>query len=132
VPPPSNDDALGRLRCPRAFVFAVALLVADIALQVLGCNRRQVQEAAQGTAEATSALAPRVLLSARLARPTSDRIVAIRDLHGDRDHARRALRLAGAPMRTAGGSAGGSSSSKRETNWIAATTIAQSSISSKI
>jgi hypothetical protein len=35
-------------------------------------------------------------LSARLTRAAADRIVAIGDLHGDLDHARRVLRLAGA------------------------------------
>jgi hypothetical protein len=81
---------------PPSLVSFVALALAEIALRVLtGCNRTQVQEL-HATAEAPRVAAAPVLLSGRLARPVSDRIVAIGDLHGDMDHARRALRLAGA------------------------------------
>jgi hypothetical protein len=50
--------------------------------------------AATSPAPATSTAA--VTLSPKLSRPAPERLVAIGDLHGDLDHARRALRLAGA------------------------------------
>jgi hypothetical protein len=70
------------------------VLLACIALDLSACGRSTVQEPELHEAPAT---APNhVALSPRLSRPAADRVVAIGDLHGDLDHARRALRLAGA------------------------------------
>jgi hypothetical protein len=77
-------------------VLASALL-ACVAVHLAACARTKVQEVesqptptpSQGAAEVTA-------LSPRLSRPAPERLVALGDLHGDLDHARRALRLAGA------------------------------------
>jgi hypothetical protein len=63
-----------------------------------GCDRARVQEPEVSAAlPATIASAPTaVRLSNRLSRPAAARLVAVGDLHGDLDHTRRALRLAGA------------------------------------
>jgi len=79
----------------RAVVSALSGLVA---LHLAACGRSKVQEVESRPAEAppqpvAADVAP---LSARISRPMPERIVAIGDLHGDLDHARRALRLAGA------------------------------------
>jgi hypothetical protein len=73
-------------------------ITACIVLGFAGCNRSEAREPTQRLAPAppppdTPVASP---LSARLSRPTPDRLVAIGDLHGDLDHTRRALRLAGA------------------------------------
>jgi hypothetical protein len=69
------------------------------ALLVAACGRARVDEVqsrplAQPPAQPSAAEAHP--LSARLSRAAPERLVAIGDLHGDLDHARRALRLAGA------------------------------------
>jgi hypothetical protein len=80
------------------------LRIAAIALAILGqlaCNERRAEESrvesdatrASPAHEPTPATPP---LSPRLSRPAAAHVVAIGDLHGDLDHARRALRLAGA------------------------------------
>jgi hypothetical protein len=73
-------------------------LVAFVAVHLVSCTRTKVEEVENEPAPAPSQpgkveAAP---LSSRLSRPTPERLVAIGDLHGDLDHARRALRLAGA------------------------------------
>jgi hypothetical protein len=76
------------------------MLVAS--LLALGCSRAPAQEpettstVASTEPSAAAALPEIVHLSERLSRPAAARIVAIGDLHGDLEHARRALRLAGA------------------------------------
>lgn len=72
----------------RAFALALGVLVA--------CDRGKVEEPAAVPAAAPTASSSPVALSTKLARPAPERLVAIGDLHGDLDHARRALRLAGA------------------------------------
>lgn len=63
----------------------------------LACDQARVQEPeARRTVTASAAALPVVGLSDRLSRPEPPRLVAIGDLHGDLDHTRRALRLAGA------------------------------------
>jgi Calcineurin-like phosphoesterase len=69
------------------FVLGVACLAA--------CERK-VQEAESRAESAQSTSPPVAALSPRLSRPAPARLVAIGDLHGDLDHTRRALRLAGA------------------------------------
>jgi len=86
---------------------AAAALVGIAAVAIAGCNRTKVEEverrpapprpaAASSAAAKVNAAALPAPLSARLARPAPERLVAVGDLHGDLDHARRALRLAGA------------------------------------
>ncbi len=78
---------------------AVATTVAVIAaLCTAACERTKAQEADPPPVPAPSKLEPgkEAPLSARLSRPAPARLVAIGDLHGDLDHAKRALRLAGA------------------------------------
>ncbi len=72
------------------------VLVAFFVLALSSCGRSTVEEPEphEPPPTAPSRLAP--ALSPRLSRPAPDRLVAIGDLHGDLDHARRALRLAGA------------------------------------
>jgi hypothetical protein len=78
----------------RALPFA---LLGLLALPVSACERTKVQEAETRPASVEPpAPPPAILLSARLSRPAPAMLVAIGDLHGDLDHARRALRLAGA------------------------------------
>lgn len=61
------------------------------------CDRSRVEEAKPSPPAAVPAPDdPVVALSPRLSRPAAPRIVAIGDLHGDIDSARRALQLAGA------------------------------------
>ena len=80
-----------------SYLAAVAVIAAGGTLEAFaGCNRAQVQEPEPRATEAQSALAQPHPLSSRLARAAYGRIVAIGDLHGDLDHTRRALRLAGA------------------------------------
>ncbi|HTB74884.1 MAG TPA: calcineurin, partial [Polyangiaceae bacterium] len=74
--------------------FLVCSLAGALALQATACGRAQPQEPERQVAEAASA-ANTVSLSTRLSRPAPERIVAIGDLHGDLDHTRRGLRLAG-------------------------------------
>jgi hypothetical protein len=68
---------------------------------VAACGRSNVQEPAPAstslTTPATTASAlTTATLSSRITRPPAVRVVAIGDLHGDLDAARRALRIAGA------------------------------------
>ncbi|MEO7110990.1 MAG: metallophosphoesterase [Polyangiaceae bacterium] len=72
-------------------------------LIVAACGRSTVQEPAPAstsltttTATATVSAPPTATLSSRISRSPAARVVAIGDLHGDLDAARRALRLAGA------------------------------------
>jgi hypothetical protein len=76
----------------RALHLAVAGL---IGLHLAACERK-VQEAENRAESAQPTPATVTPLSPRLSRPAPARLVAIGDLHGDVDHARRALRLAGA------------------------------------
>jgi calcineurin-like phosphoesterase family protein len=80
------------LRAPLLSVVALA------GLHLGACDRPKVQEVAsqRSAAAAQAAPAATATLSARLSRPAPARLVAIGDLHGDLDHARRAFRLAGA------------------------------------
>ena len=72
------------------------VLVACFVLNLCGCGRSTLQEPeAQGAPPTAPSRVP-PSLSPALSRPAPDRLVAIGDLHGDLDHARRALRLAGA------------------------------------
>ena len=80
----------------RALVSTLGLLVVLLA----ACGRTEVEGHAAASSQASPS-SPRANakvtpLSARLTRPAPDRLVAIGDLHGDLDHARRAFRLAGA------------------------------------
>jgi hypothetical protein len=72
------------------------VLLASLVMGLSACGRSTVQEpeAHKTPSPTPSRVAPS--LSPRLSRPAPDRVVAIGDLHGDLDHARRALRLAGA------------------------------------
>ena len=72
-----------------------ALALASLLAHV-GCSRSKVQEPETRSAAPTPPPPATASLSPRLARPAAERVVAIGDLHGDLDHARRALRLAGA------------------------------------
>src|SRR5580700_4901918 len=84
-------------RAVASYLVSAAVIAAGGTFEALaGCNRAHVQESEPRAAEVQSAVAQQHPLSSRLARPASGRIVAIGDLHGDLDHARRALRLAGA------------------------------------
>jgi hypothetical protein len=64
------------------------------------CDQPKVRELETQTAHTAPEPPPAPVevkpLSAKIARPAPERLVAIGDLHGDLDHARRALRLAGA------------------------------------
>ena len=77
----------------RASVLAVVALAA---LHLEACDRPKVHEVESQRSASSSQPAPTATLSARLLRPAPARLVAIGDLHGDLDHARRAFRLAGA------------------------------------
>ena len=95
-----------------ARVTAFALIATALAglTGLSGCGRTQPDEptgrSASDDAPSPASGAPSrpaeapaptpVVLSSRLSRPAAPRVVAIGDLHGDLDHARRALRLAGA------------------------------------
>jgi hypothetical protein len=72
------------------------VLLASLLLGPSSCGRSTLQEpeAHEVPSPAPSHAAP--WLSPRLSRPAPDRVVAIGAFHGDLDHARRALRLAGA------------------------------------
>jgi hypothetical protein len=72
------------------------VLVACIVLDLFGCGRSTVQEPEGHDVPPPSPSQVAPALSARLSRAASERVVAIGDLHGDLDHARRALRPAGA------------------------------------
>ena len=84
-------ERIGTARMHRLLVCSLA---GALALQAAACGRARPQEPERQPAEAASA-ANTVSLSTRLSRPAPERIVAIGDLHGDLDHARRGLRLAG-------------------------------------
>jgi hypothetical protein len=83
---------------PRAIVSVLVGLAALVALHLVACERTKAQDAEvrPATAPSQPAKTDTVSLSARLSRPAPDRLVGIGDLHGDLDHARRVLRLAGA------------------------------------
>jgi Calcineurin-like phosphoesterase len=68
-------------------------------LTVAACGRSTVQEpvpASSSLAAPTATASAPLTLSSRISRPLAARVVAIGDLHGDLDAARRALRIAGA------------------------------------
>jgi hypothetical protein len=80
----------------RAVVFVVSLV--SLAAST-GCTKVREENRQSAPAELPLPPLPRAevaALSARISRPAPARLVAIGDLHGDLDHARRALRLAGA------------------------------------
>jgi hypothetical protein len=85
-------------------VASVSRRVLALALLLSACDRSPVPEPASASTPAASSAAPLavatsspiVTLSSRLSRPAAARVVAIGDLHGDLESARRALRLAGA------------------------------------
>jgi hypothetical protein len=63
----------------------------------LGCDRARTHELEDpALSPAVAPTSPIASLSETLSRPAPPRLVAIGDLHGDLDHTRRALRLAGA------------------------------------
>jgi calcineurin-like phosphoesterase family protein len=67
------------------------------AVLAFACDQKAPEPApAKPTAAPAATSAPPVTLSARLERPAPERVVAIGDLHGDLEAARRVLRLAGA------------------------------------
>jgi hypothetical protein len=72
------------------------VLIACVVLGLFACDRSKAQEPETHASPAPAVPSAAPTLSSRLSRPAPDRIVAIGDLHGDLDHARRALRLAGA------------------------------------
>ena len=78
------------------------LVLGTWALALHGCSRSKVEEPPSRAFPSVSVAAaapngmPAVTLSPLLSRPAPARLVAIGDLHGDLDAARRALRLAGA------------------------------------
>ena len=73
-------------------------VVGFAALHIVACARSKAQEVETQPAPVLSqpVSAEVVPLSVRISRPAPERLVAIGDLHGDLEHARRALRLAGA------------------------------------
>lgn len=77
----------------------VAMVCCGGASLVAGCDREHEPEREMGSAASVAPppVAPPVAtLSDRIRWPAPARLVAIGDLHGDLDHARRALRLGGA------------------------------------
>ena len=72
----------------------LSLTLAAVVLFV--CDRAKVKEPDSAPTPLPAASATPVSLSAKLSFPAPERLVAIGDLHGDLDHARRALMLAGA------------------------------------
>jgi Calcineurin-like phosphoesterase len=66
------------------------------ACTIVACGRNRLEEPQGSASTPPTAPVATVALSSRLSRPTPERLVAIGDLHGDLDHARRAFRLAGA------------------------------------
>lgn len=77
----------------RTLVFA---LVAPVTPLVLGCDRGPAEKPAAKAEPPVTAAPAAVTLPPVLSRPAVTNLVAIGDLHGDLDHARRVLRLAGA------------------------------------
>jgi hypothetical protein len=73
-----------------------AIRLAAIMLGLPACGRSSVQEPEAHAAPPLAQAPVAPSLSPRLSRPAPERLVASGDLHGDLDHARRALRLAGA------------------------------------
>lgn len=75
-----------------------AIVGAWLLLVTGGCDTGRPREPEARSNESAAARVPAatVSLSDRLSRPPAPRVVAVGDLHGDLDHARRALRLAGA------------------------------------
>ncbi len=73
-------------------------LTTCLAVAALACDQKTPEPAGARPAPsaAASALPEPVALSASIARPAAERLVAIGDLHGDVEAARRVLRLAGA------------------------------------
>jgi hypothetical protein len=85
------------VRAWQALLVSSTRLAPCLALALaLACDRGKVQEKQGAPVAAPSVSALPVTLSAKLDFPEPERLVAIGDLHGDLDHARRALRLAGA------------------------------------
>ena len=77
----------------------IGLVLSLVAIAAVACS--PVEPGAAGRAAPTitshaTAAPSAAALSPRISRPAAERVVAIGDLHGDLDHARRALRLAGA------------------------------------
>lgn len=81
----------------RGVLRLLATALVGVAVLLVACERTRVEEAERQPAPAEPQHPTLVTpLSARVTRPAPGRLVAIGDLHGDLDHARRALRLAGA------------------------------------
>jgi hypothetical protein len=75
----------------------VSAFVGSTALHLAACGRTTAQEAeSRPAATSRPAKVEVVPVSPNLSRASPERLVAIGDLHGDLEHARRALRLAGA------------------------------------
>ncbi len=72
------------------------VLIALVIQGLFACDRSKAQEPETHAPPAPALPSAAPTLSSRISRSAPDRIVAIGDLHGDLDHARRALRLAGA------------------------------------
>jgi hypothetical protein len=78
----------------RSALVAMAALAFSL---LVACDRTAAHEPeSHASAPEPTAAPPTAHLSDKLARPAPARLVAIGDFHGDLDHARRALRLAGA------------------------------------
>ncbi len=75
--------------------FAACVLVSALVPSLGGCQRAKVEEV-ESHAAAAPPKPPVVELAPVLTRAAPERLVAVGDLHGDLDHARRVLRLAGA------------------------------------
>lgn len=88
-----------RATCARASFLRVPALVVGIGVAwptLSGCDRSKIEEPEPHLTTAKPSPVTTPTLSPALARAAPDRVVAIGDLHGDLDHTRRALRLAGA------------------------------------
>jgi hypothetical protein len=70
-------------------------LAGGVALYAAGCGRSRPMEPERQPANATPSATSTVSLSRRLSRPAPERVVAVGDLHGDLEHTRGVLRLAG-------------------------------------
>lgn len=83
---------------PRPGLTAPAVFVALVGLAAVACDQKAPEPSPAKPPPSSAPLPPvtPVTLSAALARPAAERIVAIGDLHGDLEATRRVLRLAGA------------------------------------